>query len=137
VCARAAVGVDIEQIRVVDEAATIAQRFFSKAEHAELCTLPESDRSLAFMRCWTRKEAYLKATGDGLSAPLDQFDVTISASEPARMRVLEGSAERAAAWSLHSLAPADGYVGALAVFGCAWRIKCRSLSPARLRLPHP
>ena len=77
-------GVDVELLahaRPNDDA--VAARFFSAAEVAVLQACPTSTRAHAFLRCWTRKEAYLKARGSGLAAPLDQFDVTLRAGEPA------------------------------------------------------
>src|SRR5262249_20133919 len=67
------IGVDLEQIRPIPELREIAARFFCAEEAAEIASLPSGERQRSFFRCWTRKEAYIKATGDGLSAPLDQF----------------------------------------------------------------
>jgi 4'-phosphopantetheinyl transferase len=66
------IGIDIERIRPVPGLQNIADRFFSRREAAELLSLPENHRDQAFFQCWTRKEAYIKATGEGLSAPLDR-----------------------------------------------------------------
>jgi 4'-phosphopantetheinyl transferase len=74
------VGIDIEHIRSDLEVAEIAERFFSLREVAMLRMLPTEAQRQAFFRCWTRKEAYIKARGEGLSLPLDQFDVSV---EPA------------------------------------------------------
>ncbi|MGD0652454.1 MAG: 4'-phosphopantetheinyl transferase superfamily protein, partial [Verrucomicrobiia bacterium] len=77
------VGIDIERIRFDLEVAEIAERFFSRREVAMLRTLPTEVQREAFFRCWTRKEAYIKARGEGLSLPLDQFDVSLAPGEPA------------------------------------------------------
>jgi 4'-phosphopantetheinyl transferase len=107
-------GVDVEQLRPVPEIESIAARFFAPEESAELLELPEASRSQGFFNCWTRKEAYIKAVGDGLSAPLDSFRVTLRPDVPARMLCLAGSTEAAQNWTLHEFVPVPGYAGALA-----------------------
>lgn len=117
-------GVDVEHLRPMPDAEQIAERFFSPAERWALAAVAleeavgaggEAARDAAFFNAWTRKEAYLKAVGDGLTAALDRFDVTLAPGEPARLLALDGSAEAAARWSLFHLRPEAGYVGALAV----------------------
>ncbi|KAF0249532.1 MAG: phosphopantetheine-protein transferase, partial [bacterium] len=66
-------GVDVEYLRLMKDAEQIAKRFFSPRESSLFCSLPPQEQQLAFFRCWTRKEAYIKAIGDGLSYPLDKF----------------------------------------------------------------
>src|SRR5262249_24217563 len=90
----------------------VADQFFSRRESLELRTLPASLRVEAFFNCWTRKEAYLKARGEGLGVPLDRFDVSLTPGQPAA--VLNGGDGR---WSLHALTPAPGYAAAVAVEG--------------------
>jgi len=109
------VGVDIEVERPLADAETIAARFFSRREASELMRLPEPERQAAFFRCWTRKEAFIKATGDGLSRPLDAFDVEFRAGEPARLLRVEGDLEAAQRFYLLGLEPAPGFAAALAV----------------------
>jgi len=109
------VGVDLEHLRPVDDLEQIAARFFSAAESATLLALPQTQQTEAFFNCWTRKEAYIKGVGLGLSLPLDQFDVSLTPGEPARL--LRRPDEMAEAWSLYSLQPAPDYVGALAAVG--------------------
>lgn len=111
----APLGVDVERLRPIAERELVARRNFSRSEYAVLQGLIPGARDLAFFQCWTRKEAYVKALGDGLHAPLDRFDVTLRPGEAARLLSLEGSAAAAGAWSLHHLAPAAGYVGATAI----------------------
>ncbi|MEE8583757.1 MAG: 4'-phosphopantetheinyl transferase superfamily protein [Acidobacteriota bacterium] len=118
-------GIDVEFLRPMPDAASIAERFFSAREHEELIQLPDSLVREGFFNCWTRKEAYLKATGDGLSKPLDQFDVTLIPGQPARMLLLDGDAQEAARWSYHHFVPAPEYIGALAIFGKGFRIEAR------------
>jgi len=115
----AAVGVDVEALRPMSDADQIAERFFSPAERRALRAIPPSDRTAAFFSCWTRKEAYVKATGDGLSCPLDSFDVNVQPGQPARLERVGEDAAVAGRWSLCHLEPAPGYVGAVAVPGPA------------------
>jgi 4'-phosphopantetheinyl transferase len=119
------VGVDVEQTRPVPEAETIARRYFSAREAAELARLPGSEREAAFFRCWTRKEAFIKATGEGLSRPLDAFDVTLAPGEPARLLRVAGEPEAACRYWLEDLSPGRGYAAALAVEGGPARVVCR------------
>ena len=107
-------GVDVEQLRKFDNTELIATRYFSSAEASELLSLKPSDRSLAFFRCWTRKEAYVKAIGDGLAIPLDRFQVTLLPGVPARFVQIAGDKGTAKDWTLHDLAVGPDYVGALA-----------------------
>ena len=107
-------GVDVEELRELDDAESIAVRFFSIGEVSELLSLKPEDRGLAFFHCWTRKEAYVKAIGDGLAIPLDRFQVTLLPGAPARFVQIARDMETASDWTLHHLEPAPGYVGALA-----------------------
>jgi 4'-phosphopantetheinyl transferase len=107
------VGIDLERIRSDLAVAEIAERFFSRREVAMLRALPTEEQREAFFRTWTRKEAYLKARGEGLSVPLDQFDVSLVPGEPAAVRGTQPDAS-----------PAPGYVAALAVEGQGWRLAC-------------
>jgi len=75
--ARDAVGVDIEIVRTNRDFLALAERFFAPQEYAALLALPAKKRMSAFYRCWTRKEAFIKATGDGLSLSLAKFEVII------------------------------------------------------------
>lgn len=117
------VGVDLERVRPMDRIDRLVGRRFSALERAAFAALPAAERLGAFFRAWTRKEAYLKATGLGLSFPLDRFDVSLGPSEPARLIRVDGRPEEAARWSLHDLAPGPDYLGALAVEGTGWRLR--------------
>ena len=119
-------GVDVEEEREVEEAEAIARRYFSSWEERELRLLTEVERQAAFFRCWTRKEAFIKATGDGLSRPLDAFDVTLAPGEPARLLRVEGEPEAAGRFWLEDVSPAPGFAGALAVEGRAARVVRRN-----------
>ena len=109
------IGADVEQLKPMDDLERIAERFFSAPENAALRGLPPAERQRAFFRCWTRKEAYLKAVGVGLAAPLDSFVVTLGPEEPPRMLSLEQDAARGERWNLWHLEPEEGYLGAVAV----------------------
>ena len=111
------VGVDVE--RVVPQRADdgVARRFFAPGEMDELGRFGGHDWIEAFFRCWTRKEAYIKARGEGLSFPLERFEVSLGPDEPARVLRVDGSAAEALGWSMLALNPAPGYAGAVVVEG--------------------
>jgi 4'-phosphopantetheinyl transferase len=113
-------GVDVEHVRRLEDLEGIAQRFFSPGEWALIEARPPEERIDAFFRCWTRKEAYIKATGDGLSYPLNEFDVSVNG--PAKMLTIGGNPAEASQWSMHDLALPEGYVGALAFRGTGFEI---------------
>lgn len=125
--ARRPVGIDLEHRRPIAEVARLAETAFSPPERAVLLALPESARADAFFACWTRKEAYVKARGDGLYLPLDGFDVSLG--EPAALLANRLDPAEPARWALYSLAPAADYVGALAVARPAVRLGARVWSP--------
>ncbi|HLK18732.1 MAG TPA: 4'-phosphopantetheinyl transferase superfamily protein [Bryobacteraceae bacterium] len=112
------IGADVEEIRDVPEIEKIAARFFCSEEAKELKQFGSGEEAVqAFFRCWTRKEAYIKAVGDGLFIPLDRFQVSLAADEPARFLHIDNDATAANEWTLHHLDPAPNYVGALAYPG--------------------
>jgi 4'-phosphopantetheinyl transferase len=117
------IGVDLEYkiTGLIDE--RIAEHFFSAQEIAALRALPPNAQIEAFFNCWTRKEAYIKAKGKGLSLPLDQFVVSLAPGEPAMLKDTPGDPLEANRWSLHTLSPGPGYVAALAVEGHSLQIK--------------
>jgi 4'-phosphopantetheinyl transferase len=117
ITANCPIGVDLELIRPLPDMQQIAARFFCSEEAAEIMMLPASERELAFFRCWTRKEAYIKAIGDGLSAPLDGFRVTMQPGAPARFVHIGHDTNAANAWTLHDLCFAPDYAAALAYRG--------------------
>jgi 4'-phosphopantetheinyl transferase len=105
------VGIDIECVRAVPEAATIAKAYFSPAEVSSLGAASPSEFDRDFLICWTRKEAFVKALGGGLSIPLDRFDVDIRLESPAILRVDDEHAP-AHAWTMIHLDPSPRHVGA-------------------------
>jgi 4'-phosphopantetheinyl transferase len=119
-CLNAEVGIDVEAIRPVAEWAAIASSHFSGEENDALNAEPEEARSTAFFRCWTRKEAFIKAKGMGLSLPLNSFSVTVSADTPAALLSCNWDPQESARWTLTHLDPEPGYVGSLAVERKNW-----------------
>jgi 4'-phosphopantetheinyl transferase len=115
------VGIDLERMRADLAIMEIALRFFSPAEAAMLSALPNEAQQQAFFRCWTRKEAYVKARGHGLSLPLDQLDMPL---EPEDQNAGPGRLSEACRWTLREFVPAPGYAAALAVEGRSWRLAC-------------
>ena len=111
VCADGAPGIDIEQIRPIEDA--VARRYFTAEEYRQLGALPDHHWLDGFYRCWTRKEAVVKAVGLGLSMPLTAFDVTLTPNSPAHITRIDG--QDATNWTLLHLDPAEGFVGALAL----------------------
>jgi len=109
------IGVDVERIRSDMEHENIASRFFSPGEVSELRALPSSQRVDGFFHCWTRKEAYIKAQGLGLSLPLDSFDVSLTPNEPAVLRATRPDLQETMRWTLLSLDVGVGYTAAMAV----------------------
>ena len=120
---RREVGVDVEQVRRDSDLETIARRFFSTHEQNRLSALPAQEKVEAFFRCWTRKEAYIKATGDGLSLPLSQFDVSLASEEKNALLATRPDASEAARWLLQEVPGGPGYIAALCVRGQDWKLK--------------
>ncbi|MDF1856192.1 4'-phosphopantetheinyl transferase superfamily protein [Pseudooceanicola sp.] len=121
-------GVDIEAFREIEDG--VAERFFSSREYADLSALPAAHWSAGFFRCWTRKEAVVKAIGDGLSIPLDAFDVTLTPGVPPRMTRLDPARGSLADWTLAHFDLGPGMVGALAV-----RARGRAIRPVLATCP--
>lgn len=118
------IGVDIEYIRPIPEADQIVARFFSLNEHSMWQQLSKDQKQEAFINCWTRKEAYIKARGEGLSLPLDQFDVSFDPGKRAALLITSGASDESSRWLLRAIQPGPGYVAALVVEGYDWQLKC-------------
>jgi 4'-phosphopantetheinyl transferase len=116
-------GIDVEQMRLEVAGQRIAERFFSACEVAALRGLPAEQHTEAFFNCWTRKEAYMKARGEGLSLPLDQFDVSLAPGQPPALLRTAMTASETSRWSMIELAPAAGYKAALVVEGRDWQLR--------------
>ncbi len=123
------IGVDVEWIRPLEHLDGMARRFFAEGERDDLDSLSGAQRLEAFYTCWTRKEAYLKGTGEGIAAPLDRFRVALLPGEPARLLETVDDPAEADRWRLADVPCPDGYVGALAVEGHDWRLVHQSWSP--------
>jgi 4'-phosphopantetheinyl transferase len=109
------VGVDVERIRPELDIARIGRRFFAQKEVDAIDRLPAAARNEAFFHVWSRKEAFIKGVGRGLSMPLDAFVVSVDpAASHVALDVADDPREKGR-WSLASIRPKDGYVGALAV----------------------
>lgn len=115
-----AIGVDLEQMRDDFASLEIAKRFFSSRETAALETLPPEEQTSAFFHCWTRKEAYIKALGEGLSRSLQGFSVSID--HPAALLEDDSDPEAATRWSLIDVFPGDGFAGAAAIEGSVEKV---------------
>lgn len=123
------IGVDIERIRTDFPHSEIAEKFFSPHENAVLRSLPSNLQPKAFFTCWTRKEAYIKATGKGLSIPLNQFEVSLLPGEPAVLLSIQSDIEAASHWLLQDLNPSPNYVAALAIKRHEWQLKYWTWTP--------
>jgi 4'-phosphopantetheinyl transferase len=99
----------------MDDWAAIAERTFSPREVQTLRRLPSVHQIEGFFNCWTRKEAYVKAIGEGLAHPLDRFSVSLAPGVPARLEHVEENPAEAARWELVAVTPAPGFIGAIAV----------------------
>lgn len=109
-----ALGIDLEHLRPIPDIEEIAGRYFCSEEAAEILPLAPGEREQAFFRCWTRKEAYIKAIGEGLSCALDSFQVTVQADTLARLVHIGDDRVAAARWTLHDLSLTPDYIAALA-----------------------
>jgi 4'-phosphopantetheinyl transferase len=117
-------GIDVEMIRPNFASEEIAKRYFSAKEIDELSGLPVELQTEGFFLCWTRKEAYIKATGEGLHIPLDSFDVSLTPG----LRPELNSSDRSR-WSLRSLVPGFGYVAAVVGEGSASQLRHFNWAP--------
>ena len=126
------VGIDVELLRPEFAGDGIAKRYFSEREVRELTRLPVESRTEGFFRCWTRKEAYIKARGDGLHIPLDSFSVSLSQD-----RFPELSSADESRWKIESLIPArerePAYAAAVVAEGKEWTSQYFEWKPTRAR----
>lgn len=105
------VGIDVEQHREMRDLEAVAKRFFASGEVEDLMSLPSAGRLEAFFRCWTRKEAFIKAIGDGLSLPLHSFRVSVLPEQP--VLILDAPPAQHQLWQLADVTPCGGYSAAL------------------------
>jgi 4'-phosphopantetheinyl transferase len=113
IASEAEIGVDIEAYRPVEPA--VAERFFAPGERRRLARLSGGEWTAGFFRCWTRKEALIKATGDGLALPLDGFEVALLPEEPVAVLSADALPSGATFWPLLTFEPAPAMAGAVAV----------------------
>ncbi len=123
-------GVDVEHIHPMENLLDIAGHFFSAPEAHELRTMPGAEQLRAFFLCWTRKEAYIKATGDGLSSSLSDFRVSLSPHEPARFIEFMNEPFSHQSWMLHDLNVGPNHAAAI-----AYRDRPRSVAVSPLLMP--
>jgi 4'-phosphopantetheinyl transferase len=116
-------GVDIEFVNPAIEAKDIAVNFFSANEITNLLALPEEQQAAGFFNCWTRKEAFIKAVGEGLSFPLDKFEVSLEPGKPARLLATHWEPNDVSKWSMYSMTPGDNFVGSLVMEGFVEQVK--------------
>ena len=116
------IGIDVEYMRSDINYEELASSSFSAHEQTILSTLPQDLTRQAFFNCWTRKEAYIKARGKGISIPLDQFDVSLRPGEPAMLLASREVPQELTHWSLQEFLPASSYAGAVAVEGSGWYV---------------
>jgi 4'-phosphopantetheinyl transferase len=117
------VGVDVEFVNPDIEVKDIAEKFFSPNEVLNLFALPEKQHTLGFFNCWTRKEAFIKAVGEGLSFPLNKFEVSLEPDKPAKLLATDWEPKAVSKWSIFSMSPATNFVGGLAIEGVVEKIK--------------
>ncbi len=132
------IGIDIEKIRPRMLSDKIPEHFFAPEEVTALRKLPQAQQVEAFFNCWTRKEAFVKAHGNGLALPLNGFVVSCD-SEP-KLLSTAFDASAAKQWKLYSLAPYDSYAAALAVEGQLHELKLWNWDASRAlttRAPRP
>ena len=109
------IGVDVEFVNPNIEVKDIAAKFFSTNEIMNLLALPEQQQALGFFNCWTRKEAFIKAVGEGLSFPLDKFEVSLEPGKPAKLLATHWDPKAVSKWSMYSMSPGANFVGSLAL----------------------
>jgi 4'-phosphopantetheinyl transferase len=123
------IGVDVERIRPDIDVEDLAARYFSPSELKKLRALPADQKRVAFYCGWTRKEAYLKAQGKGISFGLDRVEVSLTPGEPAMILKVSGDRDISQRWIVQHLSPAPGYIGAAAAEGRDIAFKCFSCEP--------
>jgi len=111
----APIGIDVEQFRSEMTTGDIAKRFFSKMEVEAFLELEENEKLQGFFNCWTRKEAFIKAVGKGLSLPLNTFDVSLKPNEPAQLLAVRYKNETSKDWTLTDIKLDHGYASAFII----------------------
>jgi 4'-phosphopantetheinyl transferase len=125
------IGVDVEALRALPDADDVAARFFSPREYDAYRSLAPRLRPLGFFNCWTRKEAFIKALGDGLYYPLTRFDVSLAPDDPARILRVGTTPGKRCGWCLESFSPAAGFVAAVVYAEAREPVHRRSYMPLK------
>ena len=115
------IGIDVEYTKPLPDMDKVAERFFGFQENLKYQQLPKKQKLTGFYHCWTRKEAFIKAIGEGLSYPLDQFEVSFLPNEKPSIMHIKNNKVQGEAWSLKALEPSPGYIGAVTVEGKSLR----------------
>ena len=118
------VGVDVEYMREISEMEQIVEQFFSVRERAFFGTLPASEKQETFFNWWTRKEAFTKATGEGLSYSLDRFHVSAEPGKSVGLLRTVGDAKEGPRWSIWDVKPGKEFAGAVVAEGEGWDVQC-------------
>lgn len=123
------IGIDVEYVRELRDADDIAARFFSRRENEVYRALDPDGRPSGFFNCWTRKEAFIKALGEGLSHPLDRFDVSLAPGERAEILRVGDVPGRDCGWHMESFSPAAGFAAAVVFESRLHSTRLRSSAP--------
>lgn len=123
ICDRFPLGIDVEETKPLKE--DIAGYFFSRRERASLKRLPQNDYLNGFYRCWTRKEAFVKAHGSGLAIALDSFDVSVGPRAALNLGRLSGDASERSHWRLYNIRVPAGFQGALSALSDGAPVRLR------------
>ena len=118
------VGIDIEYMREISQIEQIVEQFFSVRERVLFGALPLREKKETFFNWWTRKEAFIKAVGEGLSYPLWEFDAALAEEKSLDSSTILGGAQEGPGWSMWDVRPADGFTGAVVVKGRGWDVHC-------------
>lgn len=120
------VGIDLEFLREIPDALKIASRYFSSSEITDLKKISDAKLDRAFLNCWTRKEAFIKATGDGLSYPLSDFSVSLDSDLP-EILLIKKKPNEIKKWSLYDVEVEAGYISSLAVMSQGMKLVYKKL----------
>ena len=118
------VGIDVETHRDTIDYQSMISRILTEQEASQLWALSQEDRQAAFFSCWTKKEAYLKARGNGLIFPMKQIAVGVATKQPSSLLEVHGDPGEATRWSLKELLPGPGYSAAVVASGSEWHLRC-------------
>ena len=125
------IGIDVEGVRAIDDADSVAARYFSHFEYKAYRALDPKDKPTGFFNCWTRKEAFVNAIGDGLYYPLDRLDVSLAPGELASILRVEDKPGHECGWHLEGFCPAPGYIAAVVTEDVVRRPGGRALESSR------